>query len=198
IALACLNLPVEIRYAPENLYLAGLVPGPREPTLTELNHYIRFIVDDFLVGWHDGFFLSRTALYESGRLMRVALANVVCDLPAAWKMAALAPSTSRKFCNVCDCWHPVNHNDPRWRRTKMGRVDYERWNCRDVAQMRVDAERWRDATSKKEQETIFKRTGVRWSELWRLPYWDPTQQLVVDSMHCLLEGLAAFHYISLL
>ncbi|EIN05545.1 hypothetical protein PUNSTDRAFT_40549, partial [Punctularia strigosozonata HHB-11173 SS5] len=66
IALACLNLPVEIRYAPENLYLTGLVPGPHEPTLTELNHYIRFIVDDFLVGWHDGFFLSRTALYKSG------------------------------------------------------------------------------------------------------------------------------------
>ena len=39
------------------------------------------------------------------------------------------------------------------------------------------------------QDRIFKDSGVRWSELWRLPYWDPTQQLVMDSMHCIFEGL---------
>src|SRR4029079_18577690 len=37
------------------------------------------------------------------------------------------------------------------------------------------------------------RNGVRWSEMWRLPYWNPTLQLTVDPMHCLLEGLARFH-----
>ncbi|EIN03450.1 hypothetical protein PUNSTDRAFT_37794, partial [Punctularia strigosozonata HHB-11173 SS5] len=198
IALACLNLPIGVRYAPENLYLAALVPGPQEPSLTALNHYIRPIIDDFVTGWHDGFFLSRTACYNSGRLARVALANAVCDLPAARKIASLAPSISKKFCSVCNCWHPVDPTDRRWRLTKLGRVDYQQWRCRNVAEMRVAAEKWRDATSEEQRTRLFLETGVRWSELWRLPYWDPTQQLVVDSMHCLLEGLAHFHYVSVL
>ena len=33
-----------------------------------------------------------------------------------------------------------------------------------------------------------------WTELWRLPYWNPPRMLVVDPMHCLLEGLAQFHF----
>jgi hypothetical protein len=37
--MACLNLPPSIRYKPENMYLAGIVPGPEEPKLEMLNHY---------------------------------------------------------------------------------------------------------------------------------------------------------------
>jgi hypothetical protein len=47
IAAACLNLPLEIRYKPENMYLAGVIPGPKEPRLMELNHYMRPVVDQF-------------------------------------------------------------------------------------------------------------------------------------------------------
>ena len=58
----------------------------------------------------------------------------------------------------------------------------------------LQAEACRDAENKYEQDWIFKEYGVRWSELWRLPYWDLTQQLIVDIMHCLLEGLAQQHF----
>jgi hypothetical protein len=37
IALACLNLPLDIRYKPENMYLAGIIPGPKEPDIIQLN-----------------------------------------------------------------------------------------------------------------------------------------------------------------
>ncbi|PIL30391.1 hypothetical protein GSI_07577 [Ganoderma sinense ZZ0214-1] len=60
--------------------------------------------------------------------------------------------------------------------------------------MRRYAEAWRDASSPSEQDKIFAQHGVRWSELWRLPYWDPTHQLVVDSMHCIFEGLIPYHF----
>jgi len=30
---------------------------------------------------------------------------------------------------------------------------------------------------------LFKKHGIRWSELLRLPYWDPTKHIVIDSMH---------------
>ncbi|KAG2746128.1 hypothetical protein P692DRAFT_20739319 [Suillus brevipes Sb2] len=40
ISMACLNLPSDIRYKPENMYLAGIIPGPKQPSLEHLNHYI--------------------------------------------------------------------------------------------------------------------------------------------------------------
>jgi len=35
-----------------------------------------------------------------------------------------------------------------------------------------------------------KQTGVRWSELLRLSYFDPIQFIIVDPMHCLFLGIA--------
>jgi hypothetical protein len=55
------------------------------------------------------------------------------------------------------------------------------------------AEEWLAATSKSERDRIFKRTGVRWSELLRLPYWDPTRSIVVDGMHNLFLNLVKYH-----
>ena len=45
-----------------------------------------------------------------------------------------------------------------------------------------------------EQDKIFVQYGIWWLELWRLPYWNPSCQLVVDSMHCILKGLAHGHF----
>ena len=41
---------------------------------------------------------------------------------------------------------------------------------------------------------MYKKNGIRWSELWQLPYWQPTRQLVVEPAHSLLEGVAHFHF----
>jgi hypothetical protein len=40
------------------------------------------------------------------------------------------------------------------------------------------------------QKRFTKNTGVRWSELLRLPYFDPIKFIVVDPMHCLFLGIA--------
>ncbi|KAG2046250.1 hypothetical protein BDR06DRAFT_977615 [Suillus hirtellus] len=45
-----------------------------------------------------------------------------------------------------------------------------------------------------EHNKLSSAHGVRWSTLWRLPYWDPSHQIVIDTMHCLLEGLMHAHF----
>lgn len=184
ISMACLNLPIDIRYKTENMYLAGIVPGPREPHLTELNHYLRPLVDDMLVSWEQSVHISRTALRRTGRTTRSAIIAAVNDLPGARKMVALAHPRSHFFCTVCQCYHNRN----------LGACNYEEWIKRDVTEMRRRAENWKNAKSTKEQETLFTEYGVRWSEMWRLPYWDPSRQLVIDAMHCILEGLVQHHF----
>jgi hypothetical protein len=56
------------------------------------------------------------------------------------------------------------------------------------------AEAWRDVPTSAEREKIFTKYGMRYSVLWHLHYWDPSRQLVVDTMHCILEGLAHAHF----
>jgi hypothetical protein len=47
---------------------------------------------------------------------------------------------------------------------------------------------------KASRDKIFKQHGVRWSELLRLPYWDPTRFIVIDGMHNLFLGLVQHHF----
>lgn len=55
------------------------------------------------------------------------------------------------------------------------------------------AEEYKNASSKMAQKKILDAKGARWSELLRLPYWDPTKFVVVDGMHNLFLGLVRFH-----
>jgi hypothetical protein len=186
ISAACLNLPLFIRYLPQNMYVAGIVPGPSEPKETQLNHYMRPVVDDFQVSWEHGVEYSRTAKYPDGRLTRSAIAVSVNDLPAARKVNQSIGHTSHKFCTRCHCQH----------RSKLDRTDvkHDDWLPKKVADLRRDAEAWRSAPTTSAQKKLLDETGMRWTELWRLPYWDPTCMLGVDSMHCLLEGVAQQHF----
>ena len=183
ISMSCLNLPLDIRYKPENMYIAGIIPGPSEPHLTALNHYLRPLVDDLIASWERGILISATALHPTGRVTNCAIAAAVCDLPAARQAAQMASHNSHFYCSVCSCHH----------KSTIMRTDIQEWQPRDVNELCMHAEMWRDAETVDAQEECFSTYGVRWSELWRLPYWDPTRQLVVDYMHCLLEGLVQAH-----
>jgi hypothetical protein len=180
--MACLNLPIDIRYKPENMYLA-IIPGPNEPHLEQINYYLRPLIDDMAIAWDRGIHITRTPRYPEGRDTNSAVAAVVCDLPAARKASAMAGHSSHFYCSACDCYHLSTRH----------RTDFESWLPRDHHILRAQAEAWRDAKSSAERQNIFDVHGVRWSELWRLSYWNPTKQLVTDPMHCLLEGLAQFH-----
>ncbi|KAF8574710.1 hypothetical protein K439DRAFT_1649726 [Ramaria rubella] len=172
--MACLNLPPEICYKPENMYIAGIINSPGEPHLTDLNHYMQPLVDDMELSWDRGVHFSKTAMFPTGRMTRSAIAAVVCDLPAARKAAQLSSHSSHFYCSIC-------------------RTDFDVWEQHDVAVLRQNAIQWKSAPTAKDHDRLFAAHGVHWSELWCLPYWDTTWQLVVDSMHCILERLVQCH-----
>ena len=185
IALACLNLPIEIRYKPEYMYLCGIIPGPHAPHNHALNYYLKPLVDDLEVSWQKGVFYSQTALHPQGRIARAAVVCEVCDLPAARDLAGLTHSTSKSNpCNVCHATGGAN----------LGNCEKDKWVHRDVAEIRRIAASWRDAPTAKDRDLIFQEHGVAWTELYRLPYYDPTRQVTVDAMHCILEGLVQLHF----
>ena len=82
---AICNLPRELRFKPENMLILGLMPGPNEAKLHQINHYLAPIVDQFQSFWA-GVKLDRTFEHLSGRLIKCAVIACCCDIPAARKL----------------------------------------------------------------------------------------------------------------
>ena len=147
------------------------------------------LVNEFLEFWTPGVWFSRTENYPEGCLIICALLLIICDLVAARKTAGFASFHHEHFCSVCYCC-----------RSEKGynRTDYHNWQRRTNEECRAAAERFRDAADETTKQRSFDSTGLQWSELLRLPYFDITRSLVVDSMHNLFLGLLKEHFNNIL
>ena len=176
IYLVCLNLPPRLRYKFQNLFLAAVVPGPGEPSLHQINHILAPLVDDLLRLYVDGVMI-RTPKYPDGRLVRIALGPLVCDLIAARQMAGFSSHSSKTFCPHCSLVLDEISN-----------TDKSTWVVRDPEVLKTQAKAWRDAESEAIRDNLWKINGVRWTELQRLPYWEPSKFMTIDPMHLLYLG----------
>ena len=124
----------------------GIVPGPKQPSITELNPYIEPLMDQLVQSWRRGTLFSCTTCHPSGQLTCSAIAAAVMDLPTTCHTSQLALFSSHHFCIVCQCYHILN----------LDRIDHANWKERDNDALHKHAEEWRDASSSKEREKIFK------------------------------------------
>ena len=182
IVMACLNLPPHLRYKPENLYLVGILPK-REPSREQINHILSPIVTKLLHSWEYGTWFTKTPTYPAGRLSRSVIAVSINDLLASKKVNGNASHSAELFCSHC-LTTLTNIND----------INFAAWESRTYEHYKHWGKKWRDAKTKAERKAFFRDHGVRWSELMRLPYWDPTRHVVVDGMHCLLLGIVHHHF----
>lgn len=198
VALCCLNLPVEKRYKLENMYLAAIIPGPREPKGDGTFHYLKPLFLHLRQALLCGFQMSRTAAHRSGRLAKATLVFGVLDLKAARKVAGLKSETSLIFCSRCELWKDavlsVNPRkvDPQWK-TLYHDTRHTVWSLRSEKDMRLQAEKFSSASTREERKKLWKEAGVGSSVLWLIPEFNPVEQIVVDPMHCLLNNACKFH-----
>lgn len=130
-----------------------------------------------------GVHISRTAKFPSGRLTQNAMAAAVCDLQAVRKVFQMGTITSNWFCSRCNCYH----------KREWGRTDCDDWTLRSADDLKKQIAEWSAQTSMKGRDEVYSKYGIRYSEFWRLPYFDPARQLTVDSMHCLYENMISHH-----
>jgi hypothetical protein len=89
------------------------------------------------------------------------------------------------FCFVCHCHQ---------KQEGYGDTNYANWRKRTSDECRAFTEQYKAAENEKERQSVFDLAGLCWSELLRLPYFDPACFIVVDAMHNLFLGLVKEHF----
>ena len=179
------NLPRSERFKTSNIITLAVIPGPNKPKLHQLNHYLAPIIDQLIELWN-GIELSTTYENSSGKSIRAAVICCACDIPAARKLCGHI--SARIACHRCEKIANFNtRNQPNFG----GFDDMEQWFVkRNVDEVRNNAGLWKECNTEDARKRHVSESLVRWSEIYRLPYFDPVQFLIVDPMHCLFLGIA--------
>ncbi|MBW0564502.1 hypothetical protein O181_104217 [Austropuccinia psidii MF-1] len=100
VMLICLNLPPSKRLNPENVYFAGIIPGPKEPTALQLNYLLMKLIKELKELWQ-GYHFSPTSTGPSGSFIHVAILMVIADVGAMHKLTEFISHSGNHFCNFC-------------------------------------------------------------------------------------------------
>ena len=181
---AIANFPHNIQFKRENILILGILPGPNEASLHKINNYLYPIVVELELLWQ-GITLSSITESPEKEKIQTALILISCDTPAAWKICSHVSALISCYC----CKKKVNYNNNQ--HNFGGMQDMNKWFFpKDSATYRQKALEWRYCNSDAARKQFVKDNDVRWSELLRLPYFDPVQYVIVDLMYCLFLGIA--------
>ena len=180
IILYCLNLPPHLRYEPKNIFIVGLTPSPHMPDTTTISHLLDpVIIAVAKYGSSPGKQIP-TCTNPAGAWVQAKIAPLIADLEASRKVSGFLSHAATMFCSFCLCIHEelenLSFSEPR-----------------DSAQVRSQAEAWLNEPVKARRAVMEKENGVRWTSLYRLPYWDPVKHIMLGYMHNWLEGVLQHH-----
>ncbi|THU90823.1 hypothetical protein K435DRAFT_675299, partial [Dendrothele bispora CBS 962.96] len=99
--LCCMNLPPNICYLPENVFVVGITPGPSLPDVITISHILRPLVDIPITHWNGT--IIQTYLHPEGTPIRVAVLSFIADLQAIRKITGFLSQKANLFCSWCLC-----------------------------------------------------------------------------------------------
>lgn len=181
------NLPRMARFKPENAILVGIIPGPKEPSNHQINHYLQPMVDELKMLYH-GQHIRVTGAHNP-LFVRAALLMVACDIPAARKVSGFTGINSLCACYKCERRFEAR-GDGGPQRDFSGFHDVHQWKLRSGVDNRQQAIRWRTCSSSRRRLELEQENGTRWSALHELSYFDAVRCTIVDPMHNLYSGTA--------
>ncbi|MBW0528251.1 hypothetical protein O181_067966 [Austropuccinia psidii MF-1] len=100
IMLICLNLPPSERLKPENVYVAGIIPGPKEPTSLQFNYLLMPLIKELKELWQ-GYHFSPTSTGPSGFFMCVATLMAIADVVAMHNLTGFISHSGNYFFDFC-------------------------------------------------------------------------------------------------
>ena len=110
-----------------------------------------------------------------------------CDIPAARKVCGFVGHRALKGCSKCLLSFPTECFGEKGDYSNFDRTS---WDPRTNSSHREATNRYLQCNTRSEQYEIERNTGVRYSCLLELPYFDAPRMCIVDPMHNLLLGTA--------
>jgi hypothetical protein len=169
----------------------AVIPGPNEPKLHEINNYLFPIVNQLNKLWNG--YKIITCENNNGRFVRGAIICGSSDVPATRKLCGFI--SARTACYRCHkSANIVNNNQSNFG----GFENFDEWFVeRDIEIIREKANEWKTCTTEESRKEHVSQYHVRWSEIYRLNYFNPVRHCVVDPMHCLFLGVAKWIFTKL-
>lgn len=185
------NLPRHLRNRPENLITIGLLPGPDETTMCQLQSALKPFIQE-LLQLFDG--LQFRDSNQESRLVRAFLLAVVADQPATRKAGCFISYSSFRGCYMCDHTFPARNQDVKkgdnFKGIKKG-IDFSGVDPKPEMTdelRRSIAEKWLLISNQKERDKFWTEKGSCWTVFMELPYFDTVQGFPIDVMHNIYLG----------
>ena len=184
IYLALLNLPRAERLKKENILIVGIIP-PFEHEPDTLNPFLKPMVDELKEFWDPGVRLYTAESPKFKLLFKIALMCVACDIPAARKCCGFKGHSANYGCSRCKKFFPggIGCKD-------FSGFDRASWPERDLQEHYEACRLLQKCKTQTARETMQTQTGVKYSVLIELPYFNPIRFTIIDPMHNLFLGSA--------
>ncbi|MBW0462333.1 hypothetical protein O181_002048 [Austropuccinia psidii MF-1] len=114
--------------------------------------------------------IINTPKYPEGNKVVVRLGRLLGDLVANHKFSGFASHSSTCFCSWCAC------PKANIQKLTIGRL-LQMWIFKDYSQA------FNDLKNEAERARMVKKSGIKWSGLNRLCYWDPVHMIPIGIMH---------------
>ncbi|MBW0573689.1 hypothetical protein O181_113404 [Austropuccinia psidii MF-1] len=176
IMLICLNLPPSESLKPGNVYVEGIIPGPKEPTALQLNYLLMPLIKELKELWQ-GYHFSPTSTGPSGVFIHVAILMAIADVVAMHKLTGFISHSGSHFCKFCTIHKAqIEEIGPQFHYT-----------C-SIQNHKSTIAKWLWA-SPQQSQSILSEYGVLYSILEDLLYWDATRMVKLDIMHNSILGI---------
>jgi hypothetical protein len=165
----------------ENVFILGIIPGPGMPDVWEISHILDAFVTKMNAFRAPGQKIP-THHHPEGVLVQLRILPLIADLGAIRKIAGFLSHSATFFCSFCLI-----------KSAEIESLDYETWTPRDGPTVKAQGRTWLfEKTTIKDREEWSTKTGVRWTPMHDISYWDPVKHCVLGFMHN-VEGKAEHH-----
>lgn len=167
IYLVVLNPPRTERYKLENVILVGIIPGPHEP-VGDINCFLSPLVKE-LNQLYKGVLFRNSSSCLSLTTLRAMLICVTCDLPATRKVLGFANFIALKGCSKCLKEFPTAQFGAK---PNFSGYHCQNWLPQNSTTQMEKGLAFKNAPTASAQKHILRSYGAKYSELFKLPYFD--------------------------
>ncbi|MBW0488035.1 hypothetical protein O181_027750 [Austropuccinia psidii MF-1] len=122
-----------------------------------------------------------TPKYPHGHKVFVRLVGLIGDVIATHKVAGFMSHSAKEYCSWCEMYH---HEGDK---LQLGMLCNKRKVLASLWQ-------WKETKTITARQQLSKITGICWSQLNRLPYWDPILCVSLGVMYNWYEGVLHHHF----